>query len=189
MRLHKSWLFSRNVWMNSPMDSQSQYRRGLPGRSGGAVKHAKPAQVRRQVLGGHALEAPHPAAQAADVGVDVLHMPRPDPNASVALSSAAVVWQGAAGVFVCPADGGLRGRVFCVRAQVHAAFLCGVPRAFADAECKNATDHARFAGGKPWKYLLVSHEQVTADKRLSDFLRFEVESRQPPAASTCTAQS
>ena len=65
------------------MDSQSQYRCGLRGYPRGAVKHAKPAQVRRQVLGGHALEAPHPAAQAADVGVDVLHMPRPDPNASV----------------------------------------------------------------------------------------------------------
>ena len=75
-------LFSRNVWMNSPMDSQSQHRRGLRGCPRGAVKHAKPAQVRRQVLGGHALEAAHPAAQAADVGIDVLHMPRPiDPNA------------------------------------------------------------------------------------------------------------
>ena len=43
--------------------------------------------------------------------------------------------------------------------------------------CKNATDHTRSVGGKPWKYLLVSHEQVTADKALSDFLRFEVPSR------------
>ena len=40
--------------------------------------------------------------------------------------------------------------------------------------CKNATDHTRSVGGKPWKYLLVSHEQVTADKTLNDFLRFEV---------------
>ena len=37
--------------------------------------------------------------------------------------------------------------------------------------CKNATGHARSVGGKPWKYLLVSHEQVTADKTLSDFRR------------------
>ena len=40
--------------------------------------------------------------------------------------------------------------------------------------CKNATDHIRSVGGKPWKYLLVSHEQVTEDKTLNDFLRFEV---------------
>ena len=40
--------------------------------------------------------------------------------------------------------------------------------------CKNATDHTRSVGGKPWKYLLVSHEQVTEDKTLNDFLRFEV---------------
>lgn len=39
--------------------------------------------------------------------------------------------------------------------------------------CKNATDHTKSVGGKPWKYLLVSHEQVTADKTLNDFLRFE----------------
>lgn len=32
-------------------------------------------------------------------------------------------------------------------------------------------------GDKPWKYLLVSHEQVTADKALNDFLRLEVPSR------------
>ncbi|GKS77896.1 DEAD/DEAH box helicase family protein [Acidovorax sp. SUPP950] len=43
--------------------------------------------------------------------------------------------------------------------------------------CKNATDHTRSVGGKSWKYLLVSHEQVTADKTLNDFLRFEVLSR------------
>jgi type III restriction enzyme len=43
--------------------------------------------------------------------------------------------------------------------------------------CKNATVHARSVEAKPWKYLLVSHEQVTADKALNDFLRFEVPSR------------
>ncbi|WP_426306171.1 DEAD/DEAH box helicase [Acidovorax facilis] len=40
--------------------------------------------------------------------------------------------------------------------------------------CKHATGHTLSVGGKPWKYLLVSHEQVTADKTLNDFLRFEV---------------
>lgn len=27
---------------------------------------------------------------------------------------------------------------------------------------------------KPWKYLLIPHDQVTEDKRLVDFLSFEV---------------
>jgi type III restriction enzyme len=39
--------------------------------------------------------------------------------------------------------------------------------------CRHATDHARSVGGKPWKYLLVPHEQVTEDKQLADFLVFE----------------
>ncbi len=39
-------LFSRNVWMDSPMHSQSQHRRGLRGCPRGAVKHAKPAPTR-----------------------------------------------------------------------------------------------------------------------------------------------
>ncbi len=36
--------------------------------------------------------------------------------------------------------------------------------------CKNASEHA---GGKPWRYVLIPHEQVTADKRLQDYLQFE----------------
>lgn len=39
--------------------------------------------------------------------------------------------------------------------------------------CRHATGHARAVGGKPWKYLLVPHEQVTEDKQLADFLVFE----------------
>jgi len=42
--------------------------------------------------------------------------------------------------------------------------------------CKNATHHAHAVNAKPWKYLLVPHDQVTADKALDDFLRFEVTS-------------
>ena len=38
--------------------------------------------------------------------------------------------------------------------------------------CKHASDHAASVGGKPWKYLLIPHEQVTEDKRLTDFLQF-----------------
>ena len=39
--------------------------------------------------------------------------------------------------------------------------------------CRHATEHAFKVGTKPWKYLLISHEQVTEDKRLVDYLGFE----------------
>jgi type III restriction enzyme len=39
--------------------------------------------------------------------------------------------------------------------------------------CKRASDHAASVGGKPWRYLLISHERVTEDKRLADFFAFE----------------
>ena len=40
--------------------------------------------------------------------------------------------------------------------------------------CKNASDHARTTGAKPWKYLVIPHDVVTEDKRLADFLQFGV---------------
>ncbi|MGZ0019848.1 DEAD/DEAH box helicase [Nitrosomonas sp. wSCUT-2] len=40
--------------------------------------------------------------------------------------------------------------------------------------CKYASDYAATVGNKPWKYLLVPHDEITESKRLSDFLRFEV---------------
>lgn len=40
--------------------------------------------------------------------------------------------------------------------------------------CKYATEHAVSVGTKPWKYLLISHDDISESKRLSDFLRFEV---------------
>lgn len=40
--------------------------------------------------------------------------------------------------------------------------------------CKYATEHAKSVGGKPWKYLLVPHDEVVESSRLTDFLRFEV---------------
>lgn len=43
--------------------------------------------------------------------------------------------------------------------------------------CKHATDHALQTGGKPWKYLLIPHDVVTEDKRLVDFLSFEVQAK------------
>ncbi|MHB1496061.1 MAG: hypothetical protein ACYCUY_11540, partial [Acidithiobacillus sp.] len=40
--------------------------------------------------------------------------------------------------------------------------------------CKHASDHAAQVGGKPWKYLLIPHDEVAESKRLVDFSRFEV---------------
>ncbi|MGQ2978113.1 MAG: DEAD/DEAH box helicase family protein [Polaromonas sp.] len=40
--------------------------------------------------------------------------------------------------------------------------------------CQHASEHAKKIGTKPWKYLLISHEHVTEDKRLADFLLSEV---------------
>ena len=42
--------------------------------------------------------------------------------------------------------------------------------------CEHASDHARSVGGKPWKYILVPHDEIAESKRLADFLRFEVKS-------------
>ena len=39
---------------------------------------------------------------------------------------------------------------------------------------KYATDYALSVGGKPWKYLLIPHSEVTEAKRLMDYLRFEI---------------
>lgn len=44
---------------------------------------------------------------------------------------------------------------------------------------KHASDYAQSVGGKPWKYLLIPHSEVTEAKRLMDYLRFEMK----PAAS------
>lgn len=39
--------------------------------------------------------------------------------------------------------------------------------------CKHACDHAASVGTKPWKYLLVPHDEINESKRLVDFMRFE----------------
>ena len=39
---------------------------------------------------------------------------------------------------------------------------------------QHASEHAQKIGTKSWKYLLISHEQVTEDKRMADFLLSEV---------------
>jgi type III restriction enzyme len=39
--------------------------------------------------------------------------------------------------------------------------------------CKHASNYAAEAGGKPWKYLLLQHDEIVESRRLADFLRFE----------------
>ncbi|PKY09548.1 type III restriction endonuclease subunit R [Acidithiobacillus marinus] len=40
--------------------------------------------------------------------------------------------------------------------------------------CRHASGYAKRVGGKPWKYLLVPHDEVTESKQLADFSRFEI---------------
>jgi type III restriction enzyme len=40
--------------------------------------------------------------------------------------------------------------------------------------CQHASDYAGEVGTKPWKYLLLPHDEITESKRLTDFLRFAV---------------
>ncbi|CAJ8239345.1 Type III restriction-modification enzyme helicase subunit [Burkholderia pseudomallei] len=40
--------------------------------------------------------------------------------------------------------------------------------------CKHASNHAASVGTKPWKYLLVPHDEINESRRLADFLRFEI---------------
>ena len=40
--------------------------------------------------------------------------------------------------------------------------------------CRHASEHSQTVGGKPWRYLLVPHDDIAESARLTDFLRFEV---------------
>jgi len=40
--------------------------------------------------------------------------------------------------------------------------------------CKHASGYATEVGAKPWKYLLLPHDEIAESKRLPDYLRFEV---------------
>ena len=40
--------------------------------------------------------------------------------------------------------------------------------------CKDASNYAAEVGTKPWKYLLLPHDEIAESKRLVDYLRFEV---------------
>ncbi|MDR1163947.1 MAG: hypothetical protein LBM17_08970, partial [Candidatus Accumulibacter sp.] len=39
--------------------------------------------------------------------------------------------------------------------------------------CKRASEYAVSVGGKPWKYVLVPHDEIVESMRLPEFLRFE----------------
>lgn len=40
--------------------------------------------------------------------------------------------------------------------------------------CKHASDFTASVSGKPWRYLLVPHDEITESKQLANYLRFEV---------------
>ncbi|MEO8385233.1 MAG: type III restriction endonuclease subunit R, partial [Betaproteobacteria bacterium] len=40
--------------------------------------------------------------------------------------------------------------------------------------CQLASDYAKSVGVKPWRYLLIGHDEINESKRLIDYLRFEV---------------
>lgn len=40
--------------------------------------------------------------------------------------------------------------------------------------CAHASTHAKEVGSKPWMYLLVPHDEIKEDKRLTDYQRFEI---------------
>ncbi len=42
--------------------------------------------------------------------------------------------------------------------------------------CKHAFNHSAIVGGKPWRYLLVPHDEIVESLLLSDFLRYEAKS-------------
>jgi len=41
--------------------------------------------------------------------------------------------------------------------------------------CTHASEHTATVGGKRWRYLLVPHDDISESKRLSDFLRYQVQ--------------
>ena len=40
--------------------------------------------------------------------------------------------------------------------------------------CRHASEHAKSIRTKPWKYLLVPHDEINESKQLADFFRFEI---------------
>lgn len=72
----------------------------------------------------------------------------------------------------------VEGDDFILMAETKARADMQSPEVLAKAEaaaawCRLAADYAAQHGGKPWKYLLIAHDEVNEAKRLEDFLRFE----------------
>lgn len=68
---------------------------------------------------------------------------------------------------------------FILMVETKAQVDIGTPEVQAKADaasrwCQNASDYAKSVGSKPWKYLLVPHNEINESKMLSDFLRFEM---------------
>jgi type III restriction enzyme len=40
--------------------------------------------------------------------------------------------------------------------------------------CKNASEYALSVGNKPWRYILLPHDEVNESRHLNDYLRFEI---------------
>jgi len=45
--------------------------------------------------------------------------------------------------------------------------------------CRHASEHAAIVGGKPWKYILIPHDEINESRQLADFLQFEATSSLP----------
>jgi len=45
--------------------------------------------------------------------------------------------------------------------------------------CHHANDHAANVGSKPWRYVLVPHDEVTEDKQVQDYMCFQISAAYP----------
>jgi type III restriction enzyme len=68
---------------------------------------------------------------------------------------------------------------FILMVETKAQVDVGTPEVQAKAAaaarwCQHASDYAKTVGAKPWRYLLVPHNEINESKSLTDFLRFEV---------------
>lgn len=69
--------------------------------------------------------------------------------------------------------------IYMVETKAYSEMNTPEVQAKADAAarwCKHASDYAAEVGAKPWKYLLLPHNEIAESKRLLDYLRFEVKS-------------
>jgi type III restriction enzyme len=70
--------------------------------------------------------------------------------------------------------------IYQVETKARDALKDAEVQAKADAACKwcgHASDYARGHGGKPWRYLLIPHDEINEARTLVDFERFAVGGR------------